>query len=324
MAKLNIFSSLLVNSKNEPGWGGYNWQFLAQGDSWFSTSTIQGRRSNLLENLDFPQAAAVVNCATPGDELTHMVDVRRDPLFNSLLCGPKQQPWNAIFLSGGGNDLIDFVKIAPTDEHGSFVVPHDRALLTSSEWGGGSADADSRYISKDGWANFENHMALQYRAIDALRKQSRDNQNTPIFTHTYDYATARNSGAGPGIGPWLYPSLRSYGIPPEDWDELVDTFMDKLFSIIKGAEQLLTNFHVIDTRGALDRAKDGDTGISGDWQNEIHATANGYVKIGLRFAPRVSEVLSIQPLGDGAGAIPQAVVAAQKPGGGAGATGARP
>lgn len=314
MAKLAIFESESVNSKNEPGWGEYNWQFLAQGDSWFSTSTVKGKRSNILENLDFPQAAAVVNCATPGDELTHMVDARRDPLFNSLLCGPKQQFWTALFLSGGGNDLIDAVRVPPT-LNGTAVIPHDRLVLTESEWGTDIADPASRYISKDGWAVFQTHLEQQYRIVDSMRAQNQASKAAtyviPIFTHTYDYATPRNSGAGLNIGPWLYPAMTLYQIPTGDWDTLANTFIDKLYAIIKGTEGVLSNFYVIDTRGSLDRAADGAEGISGDWENEIHATADGYAKIGLRFVPKVCAVINMQPVASGT----QGFVEMTQPGG---------
>jgi hypothetical protein len=36
--------------------------------------------------------------------------MRRDPLFSAFLVEPKEQPWNAILLSAGGNDLIHAVQ----------------------------------------------------------------------------------------------------------------------------------------------------------------------------------------------------------------------
>jgi hypothetical protein len=292
MENVTIFPSNKANSTGVPGWGVFNFQFLAQGDSWFSTSTLKGKRSNLLENMLFPEAAAVVNCADPGDTLTHMVDLRRDPLFNSLLCGPKQQPWVAIFLSGGGNDLIDAVQTPPVI-NGAPVTPHDRLVLTEQEWGGPFADPANRYISKEGWDVFRTHLEQQYRILDSLRAQSRDNAQTPIFTHTYDYATPRDSGAGFDIGPWLYPALTLYKIPSTDWNALADAFIDKLSDIIIGIGQQLSNFHVVDTRKTLLRAAIGATGVSNDWQNEIHATASGYGKIGNVMVPRICGVIGM-------------------------------
>jgi hypothetical protein len=308
MTKLEIFRSDDAIGKDVPDWTAYNWQFLAQGDSWFSSSTLKGKRSNILENLYFPQAAAVVNCATPGDELTNMVDARRDPLFISLICGPKQQFWNALFLSGGGNDLIAALKVAPKSGDVT-VTPHDRLLLTQSEWGGAFADASSPYISKEGWTVFQAHVEQQYRIIESLRTQNptakKIGRVIPIFTHTYDYATPRNSGAGLNIGPWLYPSLQRYGIPAGDWDTLANTFIDKLYAVIKGMENQLPDFHVVDTRGTLIRAADGSEGVSGDWENEIHATEGGYGKIGLKFVPVVASVLGMGPLATGFAAMTQ-------------------
>jgi lysophospholipase L1-like esterase len=41
----------------------------------------------------------------------------------------------------------------------------------------------------------------------------------------------------------------------------------------------ISNFHVINTRNTLNRAKLNSKGNSGDWLNEIHPNKNGYKKI---------------------------------------------
>jgi hypothetical protein len=290
--RIKVVQSQSINGHDEPEFGTFNWQFLAQGDSWFSTNTVKRwSSSNLLKNLDFPEAAIAVDCADPGDTLSHMVDLRRDPLFFSLLAGPKQQPWSAILLSGGGNDLIDAVQVAAVGHGGVPVAPHERLLLTSSEWGGPLAASDNRYISAEGWQTFKTHLEQQFKALDFIRSKSRDNTNTPIFTHTYDYATPRASGAGLGIGPWLLPALQDYDIPVSDWNALADAFIDKLAAIGMGLG--LPNFHVIDTRGTLTRADASATDISNDWENEIHPTAAGYQKLAIPFVERISTVLGI-------------------------------
>ncbi|WP_250528144.1 hypothetical protein [Caballeronia sp. GAWG2-1] len=298
--KLTVIQSQQMNAHGEPDVGTFNCQFLAQGDSWFTTNTVEHwSSSNLLKNLEFAQAAVAVNCADPGDTLTHMVDLRRDPLFYSLLAGPKEQPWSAILLSGGGNDLIDAVQVAAIGDNGVPVAPHERLLLTSDEWGGPLAAADNRYISAQGWETFRLHLEQQFKALDFMRSKSKHNTNTPIFTHTYDYATPRASGAGLGIGPWLLPALTDYKIPANDWNAIADAFIDKLASI--SMSLTLQNFHVIDTRGILTRADAQASGISNDWENEIHATEAGYGKLAVPFVSRVSTVLGLaapaSPLG---------------------------
>jgi hypothetical protein len=287
---MKVFLSQLMGTRHEPDLGPFAWQFLAQGDSWFSISTLKPwSATRLLDHLRFPATAVAINCADPGDTLAHMVDLRRDPLFFALLAGPKERQWNAILLSAGGNDLIDAIQVPPVDSSQVPIAPHERLLLTQDEWDGPlSVD---RYISKDGWANFANHLTLQFKALDFIRSKSRTNAFTPIFTHTYDYATPRASPAIAGVGPWLMPALTEYGIPAQDWDKLADTFIDKLADITLNLG--LPNLYVIDTRHSLTRAVDNATGVSNDWENEIHPTGDGYDKIAPRYVGRICSVLGI-------------------------------
>lgn len=290
--KMEIVHSEKLGTNSAPIMGGFNWQFLVQGDSWFSTSTLKPwSRSNLLEQMEFPQRAIAINCADPGDTLAHMVEWRRDPLFFACLAGPRQMPWSAIFLSAGGNDLIDAVQVPAVGDDQVPMAPHERLLLTSTEWGGVLASNDNKYISAQGWENFANHLVLQFKALDFIRSTSTDNKNTPIFTHTYDYATPRASGAGLKLGPWLLPALKTYQIPEDDWNALADAFIDKLAAVVMNLN--LPNFHVVDTRRTLTRADRSATGESNDWENEIHPTADGYRKLAPLLVSRVCKVLNI-------------------------------
>jgi hypothetical protein len=288
---MKVFLSQLMGTQHAPDLSQFNWQFLAQGDSWFSTSTLKPwAATRLLDHMSFPAATVAVNCADPGDTLMHMVDWRRDPLFFALLAGPKEQTWSAILLSAGGNDLIDAVQVPPVGDDQVPIAPQERLLLTKDEWDGPlSVD---KYISKDGWDNFANHLTLQFKALDFIRSKSKTNQNTPIFTHTYDYATPRPSPSIAGIGPWLMPALVLYGIPEADWDKVSDAFIDRLAAVTLNLS--LANFHVIDTRNSLTRAVDNTTGVSNDWENEIHPTGDGYEKMAPRYVGRICSVLGIQ------------------------------
>ncbi|WP_204117459.1 hypothetical protein [Paraburkholderia sp. C35] len=288
--QMKVFPSQQMGTQHAPDLSPFNWQFLAQGDSWFSISTLKPwAASNLLEHLQFPQGAAAVNCADPGDTLAHMIDTRRDPLFFALLAGPREQQWTALLLSAGGNDLIDAVQVLSVDDNQMPVPPHERLLLTKDDWDGPlSVD---RYISRDGWANFANHLTLQFKALDFIRSKSRTNRDTPIFVHTYDYATPRASPALPGLGPWLMPALVAYEIPVQDWDKVADAFIDRLAGIILNLG--LPNLFVVDTRNLLVRAVDGSTGVSSDWENEIHPTGAGYAKLAVPYVGKICSVLGI-------------------------------
>ena len=85
-------------------------------------------------------------------------------------------------------------------------------------------------------------------------------------------------------------------IPKKDWiklsDNLFDKLADKILSLSKGQNKI-PNFHAVDTRNTLVRAKLGATGSSGDWFNEIHPNKNGYKKIARLIERKLSEVTSI-------------------------------
>ena len=312
--KLAVFLSQTLGTKKEPIFSEFDWQFLVQRDSWFSTNTLKPvAATNMLQHMVFPQRSIAINCADPGDTLANMVKWRRDPLFYACLAGPKERPWSAIFLSAGGNDLIAAVNVPAIGTGGMPTVPHDRLLLTSNEWGGPLACVDNKYICAEGWENFTNYLTLQFKALDFIRSQSRDNLTTPIFTHTYDYATPRASPAGPGLGPWLLPALQGFQIPVGDWSLVANAFIDKLAAIILNLK--LANFRVVDTRTTLTRASPSAKGVSNDWENEIHPTAVGYEKLAPKFVNDVCSVLPVpaSAIQSGLGAAVPPVVAQAVP-----------
>ncbi|WP_017776874.1 hypothetical protein [Paraburkholderia kururiensis] len=274
----HIIPASQVDSEMAPDFSSPTYRMLAQGDSWFSINGLNLlRASSLLPHLDFGHSTIIVNCADPGDTLAHMVNWRRDPWFASYLCGPRERTWDAMLLSAGGNDLIDALGVAPADAHGTPHSPGDRLLLTKAERGIGA----NGYISEDGWTLFEQHLRAQFVALDAMRASSKTNQNMPVVTHTYDYATPRDVGAGLCFGPWLYPALVAYEVPPADWQTLANEFLDRLFDLVNGLP--LQNFHVIRTLGTLRPANANPSVDSADWLNEIHPTSAGYEKIAERF-----------------------------------------
>ena len=105
----------------------YHGKCLAQGDSWFSIGAIPpGLTTNVLAELELGSSVAVVNCARPGAVLHHMTDTCSDRQFTTLLKGRRALQWNAILLSGGGNDVIDAASVGP-------AAPPDRRLLSRAD-----------------------------------------------------------------------------------------------------------------------------------------------------------------------------------------------
>lgn len=97
------------------------------------------------------RSAVAVNCARPGLELAHMTDTSTAQIFLNLLNGNIAWRWDALLISGGGNDLIDAANTDPS------FGPDLRLLLRSDEWQPSSPVPD-RNLSDSGWATFVDHM----------------------------------------------------------------------------------------------------------------------------------------------------------------------
>lgn len=246
----------------------YGWHLLAEGDSWFSYGSFLG--NNLIDQLRLSRGTLVTKTATPGDTLDHMVDWWRDSNFPSLIHGGSHgnRAWkfDAILLSGGGNDLIDAVGGRHADQR---ILRQTRAAAPPPT----VLDC----IHEPAWDLFEAYLRANFRAVSDFVAGSPLNAATPIFAHTYDFPTARDAGAGLGNGPWLIKALRAHAIPPPLWTPLVDELFTRLAGVIRTLN--LPNVHVVDTAGTLVRALPGETGNSHDWRNEIHPNARGYRKL---------------------------------------------
>lgn len=276
----------------------YQYQFLAQGDSWFSINTLKlAKSTNMLKNMFFSQRAAAVSCAYPGKTLGEMSGLPatsllvRDERFQGYLGGVREQWWSALLLSGGGNDLINALQLLPGQIDRE--LPTDcRLLLTDEEWG--PENGVNRYIREEGWSVFAAYLVQQYNSISQLRATSKYNKDTPIITHVYDLAMPRDVGAGLNFGPWLYKALIAYEIPTEAWEGLTIEFMQRLAGVICALDRTppmgeriappfditpLENFHVVWTQGILVPAEVNAPGATFDWENEIHPTKEGYVRL---------------------------------------------
>ena len=250
-------------------------KYLAQGDSWFSIGHIPPwSTTNVLQQMVLSRSAVAVNCAHPGMELSHMADTSTEPAFLNLLNGsgnPKLAwKWDAILMSGGGNDLIDAALAAPQAELDA------RLFLRADEWP--ASGGVERYLSQPGWQTFFDHLDLVL--FNLLQERDRNvNLGVPLLLHTYDFVTVRNAPAGLGFGPWLYKAMNdTYRIPATDWDALCDVLIRRLQTLMKnlGQKYAARKLIVVDTVGTLTRADPGTSGVSGDWENEIHPTPHGY------------------------------------------------
>jgi hypothetical protein len=298
MAKLDIYTPAQLFSSEPPDLSSPAWRFLAEGDSWFSLGTLDlPKNSSLLFEMDFSRSACAVNCATPGDTLKRMSQANTDPNFIDLLCGKRARRWDAILLSCGGNDLIEAVQSPPFDAAGQPVPPALRLLRTVAEWGP-AGDGAARYLSDAGWVTFCTYLRANFEHLIALRDGPRGaSAGQPIFIHGYAYPTPRPAGAGLHIGPWLYPSLKTYAVPDEDFIALAHELLSRLgalFESMAADTARFPNLHFFDSAALpVDEAELETDGVSGDWVNEIHLTRAGYRKIAVPWAADIEAALPV-------------------------------
>lgn len=263
--------------ERDPDSSRYKYRVLAEGDSWFTLGAVPS--SNVLYHIRVSKPTALVSMAKPGDTIIRMGEPDRMSQLHRVLAVPQfAYKWDAILLSGGGNDLID---------SGPDVVRRR----------GTPSDHPADYVDTAVLGRLLTAIQDAYASIVAMRDAaSSPSRGKPIYVHTYDYATPRNSPArflGAGImGPWLYPACLLADIPQPMWQPVSDYLLDRLAEAILtldsgSGSRPLPGVFVVDTRGTLSRARPGTISADADWSNEIHPNTTGYRKIGERLSARL-------------------------------------
>lgn len=250
----------------------YAKRFLGEGDSWFSYNAVP-HSANVLDQIHLPAPCVVLTLAQPGDTIRHMGAIASNPMLRRYLADRNfASNWDAILLSGGGNDLIDAV---------------ERIIVA------GTGTAPENWIDETVLADTLKTVAEGYGAIIAARDAPGSaSAGKPIVVHTYDYPTPNNAPANflgvPAIGPWFWKRFEALGVGDQRLRAAItDYVLSRLAETLLGLAARFANFRVIDTRGTLIRAAFGATGNSNDWLNEIHPNSAGYRKI----ADRISAIL---------------------------------
>ncbi len=273
MAKARVVNTQF--NDEEIHFGDYTHHLLAEGDSWYAWAHLNLHpSSNLLEQLEFRDPTVIVNLAYSGDVMRNMSDAASNALFYFELQG---QTYDAILLSGGGNDLID--ALHPTNGELPIIVRN----------GNRRADAAESYIDGRALKALTGSVIAGYQRIIAQRDASDANAHTPIVMHTYDYPTPRKARATfmgrPAVGPWLLPALECAAVPETLYQRVTEIVFDALAdALVSHLHQPAHDIYVVDTRNTLARAAPGTTGLSGDWINEIHPDAYGYALLGHKVA----------------------------------------
>lgn len=260
MAKARVVNVQFVDE--DINFNQYTHRMLAEGDSWFAWAHLNIKpSSNILEQLEFREPAVIVNLAYSGDVIADISDTRQNMALYFELQALR---YDAILLSGGGNDLIDALM---PDEGAPIIVPGDGATPQS-------------YVDRAALHALANSVLSSYRRIIALRDKSDLNATTPIVLHTYDYPTPRNAPAkffgASASGPWLLPAMETAGVPQHLYEPVTDGVFDTLAQALLKLHDPARGVHVVDTRDTIERAQLNTTELSGDWINEIHPDAHGY------------------------------------------------
>lgn len=251
-------------------WGEYTNHILAEGDSWFGWAHMNlVPSSNLLEELRFDRSTVVVSYAYSGDTIRNMADLSANAAFAEEI---RASQYEAIMLSGGGNDLID-------------ALPHViRRCDPAAPPPNAAACIDQNALD----TLFDQFVIPNYRQIINHRGTGQAlNRNTPVIIHTYDNPTSRNAPATfinniPAVGPWLWRALRNAQVPQTFDRDITDHVFGRLRTALRTLDDAANHVHVVDTSGTIARANAGDTGLSGDWINEIHPDAHGYSLLAAR------------------------------------------
>lgn len=265
----------------------YSRHILAEGDSWFTLGGTGGGEPpyNLLFGLRLTKSTMVVNCAYPGDTIKNMSQIAGNQRLKAGLSKRDGRQWHLILLSGGGNDLIDEV---------------GEILLNPEARGGKKKNKPEDYCDQTELKRVLDYIQDGYKKIVEYRdRKDAPSAGVPIVTHTYDHPTPNNAPARffgwKTSGPWLYKAFVDDEVPEKDWIKLADYLFEMLADAIleladENSPKFLKDFHVVDTRGTLKRAKIGSTGASNNWLNEIHPTIKGYKKLGQKVVPKVEEL----------------------------------
>ncbi|MFN0163815.1 MAG: hypothetical protein ACKVQQ_21485 [Burkholderiales bacterium] len=258
-------------------WGDYARHFLAEGDSWFGWAHLNlVPSSNLLEQLSLRHSAVVISYAYSGDTMRNMGEQCSNSAFAQEV---SSQPYEAILLSGGGNDLIDALPhvLRATDP----AAPPTRAA--------DCVNAAALDLLFDSYVLPNYRQIIDYRATGAAA-----NRTTPVLIHTYDVPTPRDAPATlfgkSAVGPWLLPALIAARVPPALHIEVVTIIFARMEAKLLTLDDPASQVHVLKTSGTIAPALANQTGLSGDWINEIHPDAHGYALIAAKLAKRLAEL----------------------------------
>lgn len=237
------------------------YNFLAQGDSWFSYTCgfalihwLQARFGS--ENAYFD------NIATSGRTLRQMLSRE---FKEELTAGPPNgQPWTAVLLSGGGNDICGDHRFR------DWLKPYD-----------GAGHPPDWYITSAFDREVEILLGIYEEIIQLVGRMSK---TLRIFAHDYDFAIPDGrcvTGRSPHLernlyfcfaGPWMWPAFEERGFHKRGepisqlTKDIVTAILKRFADMLAALERKYPNQLVlVRTQGTLMPIQDAKL-----WVNELH------------------------------------------------------
>lgn len=151
----------------------------------------------------FRNSTATLSYAYSGDTIGDMARISQSSGFYREITDRR---YNALLLSGGGNDLFDALRLGH--------------ILRRPAGGENAATDPDAYVNWNAVNQLREYVATNYRQVLSWRGQSLSkNRVTPFILYTYDYPMPRPAKAQvmgiPAIGTWLYEPLVSVGAQQE-------------------------------------------------------------------------------------------------------------
>jgi lysophospholipase L1-like esterase len=277
--KNDIFWPELHPGLMPPHFNGYEQLLLAEGDSWFAWAYLGLDVSpSILNRLQFGKKTATLNYAYSGHTSGDMAAMAISAGFRQELAA---RAFDAILLSGGGNDLFD-----------ALAQGH---ILKAADPGADPNDPAS-YIDVSALDKLKNYVMLNYHQILGWRLQTgSQNATTPVLMHTYDFPMPRPAPAKvfgkPSVGPWLHPALDKVNAPAALRFQIIREIASDMLDCIRAFDDQAAGIFVVDTCGStLTPAAAGSTGDNADWVNEIHPNAAGYDKLAAKLGQQLAQL----------------------------------
>jgi hypothetical protein len=239
---------------------------VTEGDSWFSYELYL----NIVDRIDDTKRFALKRLESSGDTISNMVGYTADARgVRALKKIVQTERPIFLFFSGGGNDIVG------PELRGAILPFHP---LRKAE----------NYLDTDLWRGLMANLRQGYQVLaDEIGPLC------PVFVHGYDYFYPSNKEVKifpgvPGPGPWVWPQMMATDInitdPALQRDIGRAMIKDLNDNILAPLEKANAGFFVhVDLRDTLSSEK--------EWQNEIHATRDGFAKLAKRFLAIVDSKL---------------------------------